>query len=141
MSSLERGTLPSVSVPRQPEIHVERIYGYQPPASAAAALVDRLWPRGLRKDGLTGVRWLKDVAPSPHLRTWYGHQPERFDEFRDRYRSELSAGEARRAFEQLRALALAGPLILLTATRDVEHSQAAVLAELLRTNTDPSAGP
>lgn len=102
--------------------------------------MDRLWPRGLRKDGLADVRWLKDVAPSAQLRSWYAHQPERFDEFRERYRCELAAGEARRAFEQLRGLAQAGPLVLLTATRDVEHSQAAVLAELLRREPDPPAG-
>jgi uncharacterized protein YeaO (DUF488 family) len=89
-------------------------------------LVDRLWPRGVKKDELHMDEWAKDVAPSPELRRWYGHDPSRFDEFRRRYLKELSSSAA----GHLKAYA--GTLVLLTATRDVEHSGAAVLAEHLR---------
>lgn len=89
-------------------------------------LVDRVWPRGISKARMEGVRWLKDVAPSNELRRWYGHDPERFPEFRRRYLEELEGSEA---LQQLRSLGRR--LVLLTATKDVEHSQAAVLAELL----------
>lgn len=95
-------------------------------------LVDRLWPRGLRKDALPLDEWVKDVAPSSELRSWYGHDPAKFDEFRRRYTEELSQGAARAALDHLAALAAAGPVTLLTATWDVDHSDAAVLAALLR---------
>jgi uncharacterized protein YeaO (DUF488 family) len=92
-------------------------------------LVDRLWPRGLRKDAAPFAEWAKDVAPSSELRTWYGHQPERFAEFARRYRDELTQEPAASALARLRSVR--GRLILVTATRDVEHSAAAVLREVL----------
>jgi uncharacterized protein YeaO (DUF488 family) len=94
-------------------------------------LVDRIWPRGLRKEALHLDEWARDVAPSGELRTWYGHDPARFGEFRRRYIAELARPGASAALGRLRARAAAGPVTLLTATRDVSHSQAAVLAELL----------
>jgi uncharacterized protein YeaO (DUF488 family) len=103
-------------------------------------LVDRLWPRGIAKEGLRLDRWAKEVAPSTELRKWYGHQPERFDEFRKRYRAELEAPPAAERLEELRRTANRGPLTLLTATRDVPHSGAAVLAEAVE-DQDPDGGP
>ncbi len=94
-------------------------------------LVDRLWPRGFSAASADWEVWERDVAPSPELRRWYGHQVERFDAFRDRYRRELGAGAALAARERLLRQAREGALTLLTATRDVEHSAAQVLAELL----------
>ena len=76
--------------------------------------------------------WLRAVAPSEELRRWYGHQPDRFTGFRQRYQRELRAPESSAAVARLRELARSGPVTLLTATRDLGHSQAAVLAELLR---------
>ncbi len=76
--------------------------------------------------------WLRAVAPSDELRRWYGHQPDRFTDFRQRYQRELDAPESSAAMDRLRELARSGPVTLLTATRDLGHSQAAVLAELLR---------
>lgn len=76
-------------------------------------------------------RWLRAVAPSTELRRWYGHDSARFDEFADRYLQELREPERRAALDELRGVAAAGQLTLLTATRDVERSQAAVLARLL----------
>src|ERR1019366_9382344 len=104
-------------------------------------LVDRVWPRGLRKDAALLDEWAKDVAPSTGLRTWYGHDPAKFDEFRRRYIAELAEGAPHAALGRLHALAAAGPVTLLTATRDIGHSQAAVLAPLLRRGVGNQAPP
>jgi uncharacterized protein YeaO (DUF488 family) len=122
------------------DIRVRRVYETPSPDDGARVLVDRIWPRGLRKDAARLDSWDKDVAPSTELRTWYGHDPAKFGEFRQRYLGELSGREQRMALGKLRVLASAGPLTLLTATRDVEHSQAAVLAELLRDEPEPAEG-
>ena len=117
----------------QPEIRVRRVYEPPEPQDGSRVLVDRLWPRGLRKDAAGLDEWARDVAPSNELRTWYGHDPAKFGEFCRRYTDELSHGTPRTALEHLAALAAAGgPVTLLTATRDVGHSQAEVLAGLLR---------
>ncbi len=104
-------------------------------------LVDRLWPRGLRKDAGRFDEWAKDVAPSSELRTWYGHDPAKFGEFCRRYTAELAQGTSRAALDHLAALAAAGPVTLLTATRDVGHSEAVVLAHLLRRQPSGAARP
>jgi uncharacterized protein YeaO (DUF488 family) len=121
-----------------PDIRVRRIYDQPEPADGARVLVDRIWPRGLRKDAVRLDDWAKDAAPSSELRTWYGHDPAKFDQFRQRYLGELSGSSQRAALGRLRALAASGrPLTLLTATRDLDHSQAAVLARLLRQSAIP----
>lgn len=94
-------------------------------------LVDRLWPRGKRKDSLDLDDWCKDVAPSTELRTWYGHEPRRFAAFTRRYRSELAEEPAAGAVAELRTAAGRHGVTLLTATRDVERSGAAVLRDVL----------
>jgi uncharacterized protein YeaO (DUF488 family) len=99
-------------------------------AQGTRVLIDGIWPRGVRKAEAPVDEWLRDVAPSAELRKWFGHDPERFAEFRERYRDELDEEPRRTALERLRNLAGQG-LTLLTATKDVEHSHAAVLAELL----------
>ena len=126
-----------------PDIRVRRVYDQPEAADGARVLVDRIWPRGLRKDAVRLDDWAKDVAPSSELRTWYGHDPAKFGEFRQRYLGELSGASQRTALGRLRALAAAGrPLTLLTATKDVDHSQAAVLARLLRQSAEPEeTGP
>ncbi len=96
-------------------------------------LVDRLWPRGVSKASFELDRWAKEIAPSPALRTWFGHEPERFEKFAQRYRTELEQPEAAAALDALRAESRRGGVTLLTATKDVEHSAAAVLAALLQT--------
>ena len=121
-----------------PEVRVRRVYEEPSAADGARVLVDRIWPRGLRKDAIRLDDWAKDAAPSGELRTWYGHDPAKFSEFRRRYLQELAGSTQRAALGRLRALAAAGrPLTLLTATKDVEHSQAAVLAQLLRQVPEP----
>lgn len=94
-------------------------------------LVDRLWPRGLTKTAIDFDEWDKDVAPSTELRRWYGHDPERFAEFARRYRSELTGDAGEAAVSKLRRLAVTQRLVLLTATRDVTHSAAAVLRAVI----------
>lgn len=116
-----------------PDVTVRRIY--EPPeadAGRARVLVDRLWPRGVAKAAAGIDEWAKDAAPSTELRRWYGHEPERWPEFARRYRDELHRPPASGAVGRLLALARERPLTLVTATRDVEHSHAAVLADYLR---------
>jgi uncharacterized protein YeaO (DUF488 family) len=114
------------------EIRVRRVYEEPSADDGSRVLVDRLWPRGLSKDEAHLDEWAKDVAPSNELRTWYGHDPARFEEFRRRYERELSAATAKEGIERLRGIAGGGTLTLLTATRAVNVSHATVLAELLR---------
>lgn len=109
-------------------IRVARVYDEPGSDDSVRVLVDRLWPRGVRKDALAYDEWLADVAPSTGLRQWYGHEPSRFVEFRRRYLAELDGHDA---VDQLKRYAASGNLTLLTATKDVEHSHAVVLADAL----------
>lgn len=119
---------------------VRRVYDPPDPDDGPRFLVDRLWPRGIRTQALELAGWPKDLAPSTELRTWYGHRPERFAEFARRYRAELRRGEAARALRELERTATERQVTLLTATRDVERSAAAVLAEILdRRRPGPAA--
>ncbi|AEW97621.1 MULTISPECIES: DUF488 domain-containing protein [Streptomycetaceae] len=117
---------------RKPQVRVGRIYDDPQPGDGTRVLVDRVWPRGVAKDRAALDEWAKDAAPSTGLRKWYGHDSERYEEFRRRYRAELSDDAHREAVHHLRDLARHGPLTLLTATRDVDRSQAPVLAEVVR---------
>lgn len=101
------------------------------PQGAHAVLVDRVWPRGQRKDEAPWDEWLKTVAPSTELRKWYSHDRDKHDEFIRRYQAELTHEEPARALEHLQHLHEKEPLILMTATKDLELSQAQVLADLL----------
>jgi uncharacterized protein YeaO (DUF488 family) len=114
------------------DIRVRRVYDEPSRADGARVLVDRVWPRGLRKEAAHLDDWAKDVAPSPDLRTWYHHDPEKFGEFRRRYVAELAEPGPKEALARLRARAKDGPVTLLTATKEIDISQAAVLADLLR---------
>ncbi len=114
-----------------PHVQVRRIYEEPESSDGRRVLVDRVWPRGLSKDRAHLDEWCKQVAPSTELRTWYGHDPERYPEFARRYRTELDEPERATALAHLRELAATGPLTLLTATKRSDISQAAVLAEML----------
>ncbi|MGH9089750.1 MAG: DUF488 domain-containing protein [Acidimicrobiales bacterium] len=94
-------------------------------------LVDRLWPRGVTKASVDFDEWEKEAAPSTELRRWYGHAAERFGEFARRYRAELAVEPAAPVLDCLRLAAGRGRLVLLTATRDVERSGAAVLRDVI----------
>ncbi|MFI0480313.1 DUF488 domain-containing protein [Actinomadura sp. 9N215] len=114
------------------DVRLRRVYEPVSDGDGKRILVDRVWPRGLSKEKARLDEWAKDVAPSTELRKWYGHSVDKFDEFTRRYEAELGDPERAAAFARLRELAERGPITLLTATRDVDHSQAAVLAERLR---------
>ncbi|MFG2908442.1 DUF488 domain-containing protein [Kitasatospora sp. NPDC048286] len=112
-------------------IAYRRIYEEASPQDGQRVLVDRVWPRGMKKEDADLDEWLRDVAPSTELRRWYGHEPSRFPEFRRRYLAELRDARHHEAAGHLRDLAAHDKLTLLTATKDADHSQAAVLAEWL----------
>lgn len=112
-------------------VHVARVYEERSADGGYRVLVDRLWPRGVRKDSGALDEWLRDVAPSDELRHWYGHDPAKHDEFVERYLTELEEPERARALERLRELAGAGALTLVTATKELALSHAEVLAAVL----------
>jgi uncharacterized protein YeaO (DUF488 family) len=110
---------------------VRRIYDADPGDGAHRVLVDRLWPRGVTKAGAPIDEWDKDVAPSTELRRWYGHEPDKFAEFARRYSKELRTEPGRDEVARLRSLAKRRRVALVTATRDVEHSGARVLKDVV----------
>jgi uncharacterized protein YeaO (DUF488 family) len=110
-------------------ITIKRAYEDASPDDGRRFLVERLWPRGVRKADLGIEAWLKDASPSPDLRTWYGHDPEKWPEFRERYRAELEAEPA--AWQPLLDAARDGDVTLVYAARDTERNSAAVLRDLL----------
>ncbi|MHA6797680.1 DUF488 domain-containing protein (plasmid) [Pseudonocardia bannensis] len=118
-------------MPGPPRVRVGRVYDARTAEDGTRVLVDRLWPRGLTKSRADLDEWCKQIAPSAALRTWYGHDPDRFAEFRRRYRAELDDPGRAEALQHLRELAQQRTLTLLTAARNPEASEAAVLADLL----------
>ncbi|MBN9221002.1 MAG: DUF488 domain-containing protein [Mesorhizobium sp.] len=113
------------------DLVVKRIY--EPPGSddGQRVLVDRIWPRGVRKKDAALTLWLKDIAPSDDLRKWFGHEPERWAEFQKRYRAELDGNGD--AVTELRALLGKGKVTLLYGAHDEAHNNAVALAAYLRT--------
>lgn len=119
-------------------VGIARVYDQPNPKDGRRLLVDRLWPRGLRKEDPRIGEWIPAVAPSTELRQWYGHRPDRFAEFQRRYADELTEDAPAHALAELHdAARAAAPLTLLTATRDPGTSHLVVLARLL----DADAGP
>ncbi|HEX6723901.1 MAG TPA: DUF488 domain-containing protein [Gaiella sp.] len=114
----------------EPDVRLKRAYDPAEPGDGYRVLVDRLWPRGVSKERARLDEWARELAPSTELRTWFGHDPERFAEFRRRYRAELEAHADE--LEELRSRARDGTLTLVYAARDSEHNDAVVLGELLR---------
>ena len=112
-------------------VHIKRIYSEPNPHDGIRILVDRVWPRGCTKERARLDGWRKELAPSTALRKWFGHDPLKWDEFRARYREELTQPEQRRAIEELARLARTQTLTLLFGASDPEHNQAVVLKELL----------
>lgn len=112
-----------------PTLHIKRVYDAPTAADGQRILVDRLWPRGLSKDKAHLDHWAKDVAPSDSLRHWFGHDPERWDEFRFRYRKELT--ENAEAVAALRTQIGGRTATLLYAAHDAGHNNAVVLRDYL----------
>jgi uncharacterized protein YeaO (DUF488 family) len=112
------------------ELRIKRAYDPPAPDDGVRVLVDRLWPRGLKRDHAKLDAWLKEVAPSDKLRKWFGHDPAKWPEFQRRYRSELANNPE---LATLRDLIRRNPRVtLLFAARDTEHNNAAVLREICR---------
>ena len=112
-------------------VSLKRAYDKPEPGDGTRILVDRLWPRGLSKEKAHVDVWLKEAAPSNELRKWFGHDPEKFVEFRRRYEAELSTEEGQQALAKLHDLSKQGPVTLLFAARDKEHNNAVVLRDML----------
>ncbi|MEO8285299.1 MAG: DUF488 domain-containing protein [Chloroflexota bacterium] len=111
-------------------IETKRVYESTDPGDGARILVERLWPRGMRKEDLTLDSWIKDVAPSGDLRHWFSHDPARWEEFRKRYFAELDAHTE--AWQPLVEAARKGNVTLLYSARDTEHNNAVALKEYLQ---------
>jgi uncharacterized protein YeaO (DUF488 family) len=119
--------------PRVHPVAIKRAYEPKARGDGLRILVDRLWPRGLRKADACFDQWRKDLAPTTELRQFYGHRPERFAEFKRRYRTELRRAHAAAAVNEMIDLNRRRPITFLTAARDLEHSEAAVLADHVQT--------
>ena len=112
------------------KLRTKRVYEPAADGDGQRVLVDGVWPRGVTKQDAALDLWLKEIAPSTGLRKWFGHDPERWQEFQRRYRAELAENEP--AVGQLLALLKAGPVTLLYGARDVAHNQAVALADYIR---------
>jgi uncharacterized protein YeaO (DUF488 family) len=112
-------------------VALKRVYDEPGPADGTRVLVERLWPRGISKERAHIDLWLKEIAPSRELRTWYGHDPEKFAEFRRRYKTELASQAGQAALTTMHDLVKRGPVTLVFAAHDAEHTNAVVLRDLL----------
>jgi uncharacterized protein YeaO (DUF488 family) len=110
-------------------VRLKRVYEPVAPDDGVRVLVDRLWPRGLRKADAAIDRWMKDIAPSTELRRWFGHDPERWPAFHHRYSQELL--QQAEAVDELRELARDGTVTLVFAAHDEAHNDAVVLRDAL----------
>ncbi|MDH3704017.1 MAG: DUF488 family protein [Alphaproteobacteria bacterium] len=113
----------------RPRIELKRVYEPLSDADGVRILVERLWPRGVSKANAAIDHWVKDVAPSPELRTWYGHEPARWEEFRERYRAELT--ENTDAVDTVKSLCAKQPVTFVFAAKDEARNSAIVLREFL----------
>jgi uncharacterized protein YeaO (DUF488 family) len=112
-------------------IKLKRAYDRASQDDGVRYLVERLWPRGIKKAELKLDGWLKEVAPSPELRKWFGHDPEKWPRFRQRYFTELKAHE--QSLEPMRTAARRGPVTLVFSSHDTEHNAAVALRDYLAT--------
>lgn len=110
-------------------INIKRIYSHKENDGTYRILIDRLWPRGIKKTDLSIDEWNKEIAPSPQLRLWFDHKKERFEEFSKLYIEELKS--KKEEVERLRKIAEKQPLTLLYGAKDLEINHAAVLKEFL----------
>jgi len=119
-------------------VALKRAYEEADANDGSRVLVDRLWPRGLSKERARVDAWLKEVAPSDELRQWFGHDPDKFAEFRKRYEAELASESGKEAMTKLRELVKRGHVTLLFAARDMEHNNAVVLRDVLMKSIEVS---
>lgn len=121
-------------------IKLKRAYEPASPDDGYRVLVDRLWPRGVAKADLEIDSWMKDLGPRTELRKWFGHDPERWTAFRERYLRELDDPEKQRLLESLAERARQGMVTLVYSARDTEHNQAVVLKQALDQIVGPGTG-
>ncbi|GBD28284.1 hypothetical protein HRbin31_00297 [bacterium HR31] len=121
-------------------LRVRRVYEPPEPQDGFRVLVDRLWPRGLSKEAARVDLWARELAPSDRLRRWFGHDPLKWEEFRRRYREELSRSPARELVQRLAERARRGTVTLLFGARDERHNNAVVLAEVLQERLAGTSG-
>jgi len=112
-------------------VKLKRVYDAVEKSDGRRVLVERLWPRGIKRKDRRVADWLRDIAPSPELRRWYGHEPEKWAEFKRRYRAELRKADRRRLLEVLADEARRGTVTLVYAARDTERNSAVVVREEL----------
>ena len=112
-------------------IKVKRAYDAPDDGDGYRVLVDRIWPRGVKRETARLDAWLKEIAPSTELRKWFGHDPAKWDEFQARYRAELEAPDQHKTLEELLAHARRGAITLVYGARDTEHNNAVALRDTL----------
>lgn len=112
-------------------IQLKRVYDPPAPDDGSRFLVERLWPRGVKREAAQLTDWLKDIAPSPALRQWFGHDPARWDEFKARYASELDDPRHAETLKRLADLARQGTITFVYAARDPEHNSALLLKDVI----------
>lgn len=113
-------------------VNIKRIYDQAEQHDGVRVLVDRVWPRGISKDKAQLDHWLKEIGPSKELRKWFGHDPEKYDAFKENYQEELQEGRQQEELQKLKALVNAySSVTLLFAAKDEEHNQARVLKDIL----------
>lgn len=113
-------------------LKTKRVYEKRNASDGTRFLVERLWPRGIKKENLKMKAWVKDAAPSPDLRKWFAHDPQKWKEFQQRYRAELKANPE--AWKPILEAAKQGDVTLLYSARDTEHNSALVLKSFLDTH-------
>jgi uncharacterized protein YeaO (DUF488 family) len=118
------------------DVRLKRAYDRASASDGYRVLIDRLWPRGVTREQARMDEWARELAPSAELRSWFGHDPSRFAEFRRRYNAELIAQKGK--LRELRRRARNGRLTLVYGARDTEHNDAVVLAAVLRRGVRPS---
>lgn len=119
-------------------IRLKRAYEAESADDGERFLVDRLWPRGIKKDALQIRAWLKEIAPSTELRQWFGHDPAKWDEFQDRYAAELKTN--RDGWQPLITAARRGTVTLVYSAKDTEHNDAVVLKSFLESELADDRG-
>lgn len=117
-------------------VQIKRIYDEPNPGDGYRVLIDRIWPRGVSKEAAQLDAWMKDIAPSPDLRVWFGHAPARWHEFKFQYQSQLRGRPQQACIEALRERQVEGPVTLLFAAKDPHHNHALVLLDFLRSKGD-----
>ncbi len=110
---------------------VKRVYDRTDPSDGKRILVDRLWPRGLTREQAAIDEWMKDLAPSDELRRWFGHETDKWPEFKRRYIGELLSPDKMKLVEKVRRMSKEGDVTAVYAAKDTEHNNAKVLEEVI----------